>query len=73
MLKLLFPCSLLHFFFCFVLLAQKRIRETRKAVMHEPTRNLETDNADDGAEFEFWKELRDICLLPEQAAFNQSG
>ena len=41
--------------------------------MHEPTKCLKTDNADDGAEFEFWEELREICLLPEQAAFNQSG
>ena len=41
--------------------------------MAEPVRQLKTDNADGGAEYEFWTELREICLLPEQAAFNQSG
>ena len=55
------------------LLAQTRIRETRKAVMAEPVRQLKTDNADAGEEYAFWSELRSICLLPEQAAFNQSG
>lgn len=59
---------------CFLFLsAQTRIRETRKAVMAEPVRQLKTDNADAGEEYEFWSELRNICLLPEQAAFNQSG
>ena len=53
--------------------AQTRIREARKAIMAEPVRQLKTDNADGGLEFQFWTELRDICLLPEQAAFNQSG
>lgn len=53
--------------------AQTRIREARKAIMSEVTRNLKEDNADDGAEFEFWDTLRSICLLPEQAAFNSSG
>ena len=56
-----------------LLAAQMRIRETRKAIMSEPTVNLKTNNADDGAEWEFWENLREICLLPEQAAFNQSG
>ena len=56
-----------------LLVAQMRIRETRKAIMSEPTVNLKTNNADDGAEWEFWENLREICLLPEQAAFNQSG
>ena len=41
--------------------------------MAEPVRQLKTDNADGGEEYEFWSELRTICLLPEQAAFNQSG
>lgn len=41
--------------------------------MADPPKQLQTDNADDGEEFEFWEELRQICLLPEQAAFNQSG
>ncbi|XP_057290350.1 uncharacterized protein LOC130613049 [Hydractinia symbiolongicarpus] len=53
--------------------AQTRIREARKAIMADPPKQLQTDNADDGEEFEFWEELRQICLLPEQAAFNQSG
>lgn len=57
----------------FIVSAQTRIREARKAVMAEPVKQLKTDNADDGEEYEFWNELRDICLLPEQAAFNQSG
>ena len=56
-----------------LLLAQRRVRETRKAVMSEPTLNLKINNADDGAEWDFWENLRQICLLPEQAAFNQSG
>ena len=56
-----------------LLLAQMLIRETRKAVMSEPTLNIKIDNADDGAEWDFWENLRQICLLPEQAAFNQSG
>ena len=37
------------------------------------TKSLKEDNADYGAEHEFWAELRNICLLPEQAAFNSSG
>uniref|UniRef100_A0A7M5WVI9 chitin synthase n=1 Tax=Clytia hemisphaerica TaxID=252671 RepID=A0A7M5WVI9_9CNID len=53
--------------------SQTKIREARKAVMAEPVRQLKTDNADGGEEYEFWNELREICLLPEQAAFNQSG
>lgn len=53
--------------------AQTRIREARKAIMSEPVRQLKTDNADGGDEYKFWSELREICLLPEQAAFNQSG
>jgi len=53
--------------------AQTRIREARKAIMSEPTKSLKLHNADDGEEWEFWEELREICLLPEQAAFNQSG
>ena len=56
-----------------LLLGQIRIRETRKAVMSEPTLNLKNNNADDGTEWDFWENLRQICLLPEQDAFNQSG
>ncbi len=37
-----------------------------------PCKTLQHDNGDEGAEFEFWNDLREICLLPEQAAFGQS-
>lgn len=57
----------------FYLKAQKLIRDARKAVMAEPTKSMKAHNGDDGEEYEFWMELREICLLPEQAAFNQSG
>ena len=50
-----------------------RVRETRKAVMSEPTLNLKNNNADDGTELDFWENQRQICLLPEQDAFNHSG
>jgi len=53
--------------------AQTRIREARKAIQSVQTKSLKEDNADYGAEHEFWAELRNICLLPEQAAFNSSG
>eukprot|EP00794_Sanderia_malayensis_P016107 gene16107-17728_t len=52
--------------------AQKQIRETRKGLEGVPCRNLRDDNGDEGAEYNFWNDLREICLLPEQAAFGQS-
>ena len=38
-----------------------------------PVNQLETDNGDEGKEHLFWKKLREVCLLPEESAFNQSS
>lgn len=53
-------------------LAQKKIREARKAIEKVPCKPIETANNDDGLEHRFWSDLRKLCLLPEQAAFGQS-
>ena len=53
-------------------IAQKKIREARKAIEKIPCKQLDVDNNDDGKEFQFWFDLRRLCLLPEQAAFGQS-
>ena len=48
------------------------IRNTRKAIDKIPCKSLEKDNMDGGEEHRFWSGLRELCLLPEQAAFSQS-
>eukprot|EP00112_Aurelia_sp_Birch-Aquarium-sp1_P009840 Seg2134.2 transcript_id=Seg2134.2/GoldUCD/mRNA.D3Y31 product="Chitin synthase chs-2" protein_id=Seg2134.2/GoldUCD/D3Y31 len=52
--------------------AQTMIRNTRKAIDKIPCKSLETENMDEGEEHKFWSGLRELCLLPEQAAFSQS-
>ena len=52
--------------------AQKKIREARKCIEKVPCKKLETGNNDDGREHRFWSDLRNLCLLPEQAVFGQS-
>ena len=46
------------------------IRAARKEI--DQTRCDKLESEGNGEENEFWSKLRDICLLPEQAAFNQS-
>ncbi len=55
-----------------IFVAQKLIREARKSLEKVQCKSLQRDNGDEGSEYNFWTELRQLCLLPEQAAFGQS-
>ena len=55
-----------------MVLAQKKIRAARKDIEKVQCKSIETCNNDDGLEYKFWSDLRELCLLPEQAAFGQS-
>ena len=49
--------------------AQMRIQKARAEIDKRPWLTLKRESK---AEFGFWKKLREVCLLPEQAAFSSS-
>lgn len=50
-----------------------KIRHTRRELDRLPLRYLDVDNSDDGNEYRFWEELRQVCLIPEMSAFDQTS
>ena len=52
---------------------QIKIRHTRRELDRLPLYYLDVDNQDDGIEYEFWEGLRQICLIPELSAFDQTS
>ncbi|XP_032242861.1 uncharacterized protein LOC5517022 [Nematostella vectensis] len=49
---------------------QVKIRHARRQLDRCRTIDLEVDNSDDGAEYDFWDGLREACLKPELAGFD---
>ncbi|EDO44996.1 predicted protein, partial [Nematostella vectensis] len=47
-----------------------KIRHARRQLDRCRTIDLEVDNSDDGAEYDFWDGLREACLKPELAGFD---
>ena len=54
-------------------LGQEKIRRTRRELDRLPLYYMDIDNQDDGIEYEFWEGLRQVCLIPELSAFDQSA
>jgi len=48
---------------------QREIRRARELVNKVTLSDIEIVNQDEGKEYEFWKNLRQACLLPESAIF----
>ena len=52
---------------------QIKIRQARRELDRLPLHYLDVDNQDDGIEYEFWEGLRQMCLIPELSAFDQTS
>lgn len=52
---------------------QKKIRRTRNELGRLPLKLLDLDNSDEGYEYNFWNDLRQECLIPENSAFGQTA
>lgn len=50
-----------------------KIRRTRNELDRLPLKFLDVDNSDGGDEYNFWKGLRQECLIPEMSAFDQTS
>ena len=52
---------------------QIKIRHTRRELDRLPLHYLDEGNQDDYNECKFWEELRQLCLIPELSAFDQTS